>query len=192
MKKIPAWVIYPIGIMPAIVNFYLAFTNQLGADPLHRLEHTLGEWALRFIIIGLAITPLMRFTNVKLVKYRRAIGLMAFAYVVLHFNVYVALDRQFDFMQIIGDIVRRPYIIMGTVAFLMLLPLAITSNNAMVRKLGGQKWQKLHKLVYPAALLGAAHYVMLKKTWQMEPIIYFAIIAGLVALRFIPKKTKIN
>ena len=188
---IPAWLVYIVGSTPAIYYFYLAFTNQLGADPLARLEHSLGEWALRFLILGLAITPLMRWANIRLIKYRRSVGLVAFAYIVLHFNVYLILDRQFRWWDIWGDIIMRWYITLGTLGFLLLLPLAITSNNASVRKLGGAKWQKLHKLVYPAALLGAIHYVLLKKTWEVEPIIYFLIIAILVALRFIPKKAKI-
>ena len=188
---IPAWLVYIVGSTPAIYYFYLAFTNQLGADPLARLEHSLGEWALRFLILGLAITPLMRWANIRLIKYRRSVGLVAFAYIVLHFNVYLILDRQFRWWEIWGDIIMRWYITLGTLGFLLLLPLAITSNNASVRKLGGAKWQKLHKLVYPAALLGAIHYVLLKKTWEVEPIIYFLIIAVLVALRFIPKKAKI-
>ena len=183
LKKIPAWVVYPIGLIPAVWYFVAAFRNELGADPLHVLEHALGEWALRMLILGLCITPIMKSAKINLIKFRRAIGLVAFSYVVLHMIVYVVLDRQFDADAIIKDIFKRPYITIGMAAFIMLVPLAITSNNASIRKLGAVMWGKIHLLVYPAAIGGGLHYVLLKKTWEPEPIIYLLIIIALIALR---------
>lgn len=181
----PGWAIYVVGVVPAAYYFLAAFTYSLGPDPAKALEHALGEWALRFLILGLAVTPLMRLARINLVKYRRAIGLTAFAYVVLHLATYLALDLQFDWAAIGKDIVKRPYITIGMASFALLIPLAITSNNASIRKLGAAGWRKLHRLVYPAVLLGALHYLMLVKAWPPEPIIYLAIVAGLLALRFV-------
>lgn len=181
---LPSWVIYPLGLLPAVYYFYAAINNQLGADPLATLENALGEWALTFLIAGLCITPMLRLVRINLIKYRRAIGLVAFAYVFLHLTVYIWLDRQFDFWAIWTDILKRPYITIGTAAFLMLVPLAITSNNRSVKRLGAAAWRKLHWLVYPAALFGTVHYVLLEKTWQAEPLFYLLLVIILLAWRF--------
>ena len=130
---VPSWLIYPLGIAPGVWLFYLAVQNQLGPDPVKALENGLGEYALQFLIAGLAITPLMRFAKINLVKYRRALGLVGFFYVVAHFTVYIVLDMQFDWGEIITDIIKRPYITIGVSAFLLLLPLALTSNNFSIR-----------------------------------------------------------
>lgn len=179
----PDWAVYPVGLVPAAYYFIAAFTYSLGPDPAKALEHALGEWALRFLILGLAITPLMRVGRINLVKYRRAIGLTAFAYVVLHLATYLALDLQFDWGAIGKDIIKRPYITVGMAAFALLIPLAVTSNNASIRKLGAAGWRKLHKLVYPAVLLGAVHYLMLVKAWPPEPIIYLLLVLVLLGIR---------
>ncbi len=180
---LPSWIIYPLGLIPALYYFAAAFTNKLGADPLAVLENALGEWALIFLVAGLMVTPLMWLTRINLVKYRRAVGLVAFAYVVLHLTVYLVLDKQFFWGEIWSDLIKRPYITIGALAFLLLLPLAITSNNRSIRKLGSQSWRKLHRLVYPAALLGAIHYALLEKTWQTEPLMYVAAVLALIGLR---------
>ena len=174
------------GMIPAAWAFYLGFTDQLGADPVKSLEHTLGLWALRFLIAGLAITPLRRLGGPNLVRYRRAVGLLAFFYVCLHLAVYVSFDLGFNFAAVWKDIVKRPYITIGMLAFVLLIPLAITSNNAMVKRLGAQAWQKLHRLVYAAALLGAIHFVWLVKSWPPEPLIYLAIVVTLLLFRLTP------
>ena len=186
--RLPSWLIYPVGMIPAVYLFYAAFTNQLGADPLDALENELGEWALKFLVVGLLFTPLLKIGRINLTKYRRAIGLIAFAYVFLHLAVYVALDRQFGWWEIWGDIVKRPYITIGMAAFILLLPLAITSNNASIKRLGTAAWRNLHKLAYPAVLFGALHYVLLKKTWEPEPLAYLAIILVLLGWRFMQFK----
>ena len=181
IRKIPVWAIYLLGAFPAPWLLYLAVTGGLGIEPIEALEHELGELALQLLIVGLAVTPLRRLAGLNLIKFRRAIGVLTIAYVSLHLLVWLVLDVQLP-SQIWADIVKRPYITVGMGAFLLMLPLAVTSNNWSVRKLG-PSWRKLHRLVYPAAFLGALHYVMLAKGFQIEPLIYLAIILGLLALR---------
>jgi len=160
---------------------YLAQTGGLGREPIKALEHELGEIALQLLIIGLCITPLRKHLGLNLIRFRRTIGLLAFTYVVLHLLVWLVLDVG-NMSQIWADIIKRPYITIGMLGFSLLIPLAITSNNWSVRKLG-PAWRKLHKLTYAAVILGGAHYLMLVKTWQAEPLIYMAVILGLLALR---------
>jgi len=177
--------IYLVGIVPAVWTFYLGLTDQLGADPMRTLEQTLGLWALRFICAGLAITPLRRLGGPSLIRYRRAIGLLAFFYACLHLTVYVGLDQGFDLPAIWADIVKRPYITMGMLAFTILVPLAVTSSNAMVKRLGATAWQRLHRLVYGAAAAAAIHFVMVVKAWPLEPLVYAAIVTALLGFRLI-------
>lgn len=188
--KAPSWAVYVLGFLPAAFLTYGVFTNTLGPDPVRVLEFELGQWALKFLILGLTITPILKFARINLVKYRRAIGLTAFFYVLMHLLVYTLLDRQLDLAVIIKDILKRPYITIGMAAFLLLLPLAITSNNLSIRKLGAAKWNKLHKIVYLAVVLGALHYMLLTKTWQIEPIAYFVGALALVSLRYFYPKRK--
>lgn len=181
--KIPSWLLYPLGFAPGIFLFYRALNNQLGPDPVKVLENGLGEWALQFLIAGLVITPLMRFGRINLIKYRRALGLVGFGYVVAHLLTYVLLDRQLNFDEIVTDVIKRPYIAIGVGAFLLLTVLAVTSNNISIRRLGAAGWKKLHLIVYPAVILGAVHYVMITKIWESEAIAYLVAAAALVSLR---------
>jgi sulfoxide reductase heme-binding subunit YedZ len=182
--------VYAVGAVPAFWIFYQAVTDQLGADPMKSLERLLGLWALRFLVIGLAVTPLRRLGGPNLLRYRRAIGLLAFFYATLHLTVYIALDQGFDMVAVWRDILKRPYITVGMAAFLILTPLAITSNNAMIRRLGAESWRRLHRWVYAAAALAALHFVMLVKAWPPEPLIYAALVAGLLLLRLLPERRK--
>jgi sulfoxide reductase heme-binding subunit YedZ len=175
--------LYAIGLLPAVWTFYLAVNDQLGADPLKTLERTLGLWSLRFLILALAVTPVRRFSGYNLIRYRRALGLLAFYYATLHLGVYVILDQGLDVAAIVKDIVKRPYITVGMLAFLILVPLAVTSNTAMIKRLGGKAWQRLHRWVYLAAIAAALHFIMLVKAWPPEPLIYAGIIAVLLAMR---------
>ena len=185
LSYIPRWLVYFLGLSPAVHLFYAGVTNQLGPDPVSTLENALGEWALWFLIAGLAISPIQYLTGIRLVRYRRAIGLIAFAYVLLHFSVYIFLDRQMDWSAIWVDILKRPYITIGVCSFALLLPLALTSNDWSVRRLGAEAWRRLHLLVYIAAPLGALHYILLVKAWPIEPMIYLAVVLGLVAFRLV-------
>jgi sulfoxide reductase heme-binding subunit YedZ len=178
----PAWVVYLAGVAPGVWLFWQGVNDRLGADPLKELEHGLGEWSLRFLILGLAVTPLRQAAGVNLVKYRRALGLLAFFYALAHLLTYVVLDQGLDWRAVWADIVKRPYITVGMAAFLILLPLAATSSNAAMRRLG-RRWGRLHRWVYPAALLAALHYLILVKSWPAEPIIYTALVVALLAWR---------
>ena len=180
-RKIPAWPLYIIGAVPPVWLFIAGLTGGLGVDPVKVMEHQMGEWSLWLLIAGLCITPLRRFAGINLLKFRRAIGLLAFFYILGHFLVWLVLDVQI-MSQIIADIVKRPYVTVGFAAFVMLIPLAVTSNNWSIRKLG-PGWRKLHQLVYAAVALGALHFIMLVKGFQIEPYIYMAVILGLLALR---------
>lgn len=183
-RKVPTWVLYILYLLPVPYLLYLAQTGGLGREPIKALEHELGEIALQLLIIGLTLTPLRRYLGVNLLKFRRAFGLLAFTYVALHLLVWLVLDVGI-LSQIWGDILKRPYITIGMAAFVLMLPLAATSNNWSLRKLG-PTWRKLHRLSYVAVLLGGLHYIMLTRTWALEPMAYMAVILGLLALR-LPK-----
>lgn len=187
LRNVPAWPLYIIGFVPAGYWLYLALTNQFGADPAIRLEHELGEFALQLLILSLLISPIRDFLKVNLIKYRRAIGLLAFYYVLLHLATYLILDHQVQWtgwQAVISDITRRPYIMIGLLSLVVLIPLALTSTNWAIRKIGPAVWRQIHRLTYVAILAGAAHYVMLQKAWEAEPLIYFAVAALLVLYRF--------
>ena len=183
IKTVPEWLVYVVGFAPAAWLIYSALTGGLGFDPARALEKQLGEWALKILLVGLAVTPLWHLTGINLAKYRRAIGLVGFGYVAIHLATYVGLDKQFDMGVIIEDIWKRPYITIGMAAFVLLLPLAVTSNAASIKRLGAATWKKMHRLVYVIVPLGALHYVMLTKTWQLEPMLYLATALLLLALR---------
>lgn len=180
-RRLPVWAVYLLYALPAPYLFYLGLTGGLGVEPIEVLEHEYGEIALQLLIIGLCITPLRRHLGLNLIRFRRAIGLLAFFYLSLHLLVWLVLDVQI-LSQIWADIVKRPYITVGMAGFLLLVPLALTSNNWSVRKLG-PRWRQLHKLTYAAALLGGLHFVMLRKGFQLEPLIYLGVIALLLILR---------
>lgn len=180
-RKLPTWGVYILCLLPAPFFFYLALTGGLGPDPVKALEHEYGELALKLLIIGLCITPLRRFAGLNLIKFRRTFGVLAFTYVTFHLLVWAVLDVQ-TLDRVIADVIKRPYITIGAAGFLLLLPLAVTSNNWSQRKLG-PAWRKLHKLTYPAVILGGLHYIWLVKGIQLEPLVYMAVILVLLALR---------
>lgn len=182
LRKVPAWSLYIVLGLYAPWLLYLALTGGLGVEPIKALEHALGERALQLLVVVLAITPLRRYVGLNLIRFRRAIGVMAFVYVLLHLLVWLVLDVQI-LSQIWQDIWKRPYITIGMAGFLAMLPLAITSNDLSLRKLGGVRWRKLHRLTYLAVILGAVHFIWLVKGIQFEPLIYMAVILFLLALR---------
>lgn len=181
-RKVPVWAVWVLYLLPAPILLYMGTTGALGREPISALEHELGEIALQLLIIGLCITPLRRFFGINLLRFRRAFGLLAFTYLVFHMLVWAVLDVQIV-SQMWADILKRPYITVGMGAFLLLLPLALTSTNKMVQRLGAARWRRLHMLVYPATFLGAVHFVMVQKVWEIEPLIYATVIAVLVVLR---------
>ncbi len=189
LRRIPVWAIYLLGGLPAPWLFYQGLTGGLGVDPIEALEHRYGELALQLLIVVLAISPARRLLGLNLLKFRRALGVLTFAYVSMHLLVWLVLDVQVP-SQIWADIVKRPYITVGMAAFVLMLPLAVTSNNLSVRRLGA-RWRSLQRLVYPAAILGGVHYVMLAKGFQIEPVIYLSLIVGLLVLR-LPVSNPLN
>ncbi len=185
LPQAPKIAVYIVGFIPAVWTFYAGLMDQLGADPMRTLEQTLGLWALRFLVATLAITPLRQLLGINLLRYRRAIGLLAFYYAALHLITYVVLDQGLDFAAIWADIVKRPYITIGMATFVILVPLAVTSNNASIRRLGGQAWARLHRLVYPAAIGAVLHFILVVKSWPPEPLVYAAIVAALLGYRVV-------
>jgi methionine sulfoxide reductase heme-binding subunit len=158
----------------------------LGANPLEALEHGTGDWTLRFILGTLAITPLRKLLGVPaLIKFRRMLGLFAFFYCCLHFATYLTLDKFFNLHEILADIGKRKYITVGFAGFLLLVPLALTSTAASIRRLGGKRWRALHRLIYAAAIAGVIHYIWLVKADVRKPLEYGAVLAALLAYRVI-------
>ena len=186
-RGVPTLPLYILFLLPVPWLLYLGQTGGLGREPIIALEHELGEIALQLLILGLTITPLRRYLGINLLKFRRMFGLLAFIYVCLHLAVWVVLDMSLLWQQMWADIWKRPYITIGMAGFLLLVPLALTSNNLSVRKLGAAGWRKLHKLTYAAVILGGLHYIWLAKGIQLEPLLYMAVILGLLALR-LPKR----
>lgn len=182
LRKVPAWLIYVIGAAWAAWLFYLGVTGGLGVEPINALERAYGEIGLQLLVAGLAVTPLRKYAGINLLKFRRALGVSTFFYIVAHFFVWALLDVG-TLARVWEEIVKRPYVTVGMVSFLLLLPLAVTSNNLSLRKLGAASWRQLHKLTYPAAILGGVHYLWLVKGFQIEPIIYMCVILALLALR---------
>ena len=185
LRRLPVWPVYVLGPLPAAWLFWQALQGALGPDPVRTLELSYGQYALKFLAASLAVTPLRRLAGINLLRYRRAMGLMAFFYVAAHLSVWLFIDLR-DITLIWQDILRRPYITIGMAAFLLMLPLALTSSNAAIRRLGAVRWRRLHRLAYPLALLAAVHFVMVRKGWQLEPLLWLAGIALLLLLRLVP------
>ncbi|MFC1778673.1 sulfite oxidase heme-binding subunit YedZ [Pseudomonadota bacterium] len=155
----------------------------LGANPIEELLHQLGRWGLKFLLLSLAITPLRRWTGWNwLIRFRRMLGLFAFFYIVLHFLTYAILDQGLDLALVIEDIIKRPYITLGMAAFLLLIPLALTSTKSMMRRLG-KRWQKLHRLVYIIAILAVWHFYWQVKLDTLDATIYAIVLAVLLMTR---------
>jgi sulfoxide reductase heme-binding subunit YedZ len=190
MRRVPAWTVYIVGIAYSVWLFYLGLTGGLGVEPIKSLEHAYGLLGLQFLIAGLAVTPLRNYTGVNLIKFRRAIGLMTFYYLLLHLLVWLVLDVQI-LSQIWADILKRKYITVGMAAFVLMIPLALTSNNRALRKIGPVRWRQLHKLTYAVAIMGALHFLWLVKGIQLEPILYTAAIGILLATRIDFKAIKL-
>ncbi|MEO9820751.1 MAG: protein-methionine-sulfoxide reductase heme-binding subunit MsrQ [Paracoccaceae bacterium] len=189
-RWVPTWVVYLMFLIPVPVLLYKGINGGLGIDPVKSLEHELGEIALQLVIAGLCISPLRRLAGINLIKFRRTLGVLAFTYVALHLIVWAVLDVQ-SLERVWADIVKRPYITIGMAAFILMIPLAATSNNKAVRRLGAM-WRKLHLLTYPMALLAGVHFIWLRKGLQLEPILYMLVICGLLGFRLLPKRQKVH
>ncbi|WP_299349625.1 protein-methionine-sulfoxide reductase heme-binding subunit MsrQ [uncultured Shimia sp.] len=186
LRKTPTWPLYVLGAIYPAWLLWQGVNGWLGVDPVKVMEHALGERGLQLLILTLAITPLRRHLGLNLFKFRRAIGLLTFLYIFLHLLVWLVLDVQI-LAQIWADILKRPYITIGMVGFVLMVPLALTSNNLSVRRLG-PRWRSLHKATYAVAILGAVHFVMLAKGFQIEPLVYLGVILGLLLMRLKPRR----
>ena len=181
LRKLPTWPIYVAGAAWAAWLFWLGLTGGLGVEPINALERAYGEVALILLVAGLAVTPLRKWFGINLIRFRRAIGLTAFFFVVAHLLVFALLDVQ-TWARVWEEVLKRPYVTVGMAAFLLLVPLALTSNNLSIRKLG-PRWRSLHKLTYVATVLGGVHYLWLVKGFPYEPLIYLAVIGLLLLAR---------
>lgn len=180
------WALYAIGLVPAAYAFYLGATGQLPGNPVKEFEQLLGIWALRFLVATLTITPLRDLLGVNWLRYRRALGLLAFYYVLMHFLTYMVLDQALNVTAIVADIIKRPFITIGMAALVMLVPLALTSNAWSIRRLG-QRWTKLHRLAYVITAAGALHFAMSVKVVGPEQATYLALTALLLGWRVVRK-----
>lgn len=185
LRRVPVWLVWVVGLMPAFSLPVALVRGGLGPDPVRPLEHELGHWALRFLIAALCVTPILRHGGVNLMRFRRALGLLAVVYALLHLLVWLLLDMQLRLDEILRDLLRRPYITIGMLALLLLLPLAWTSRDAVLRRMGPQRWRRLHLLAWPATVAAAIHYIMVLRIWEPQVIVYTVIILLLVMLRFV-------
>jgi len=161
------------------------FHDELGANPVEYITHSTGDWTMRFLLLTLTITPLRKVSNQQyLIRFRRMLGLYAFFYGCLHFTTYLWLDQSLDLASMSKDIVKRPFITAGFAAFITLVPLAVTSTKKMIARLGGKRWQMLHRLIYFSAAAGVVHYWWLVKSDIRKPLMYGTILAVLLTLRF--------
>jgi sulfoxide reductase heme-binding subunit YedZ len=188
LKRVPVLPLYFLALVPAALLFWSALSGGGGADPVRALETGLGAWALKFMLASLAVTPLRERAGLNLLRFRRMIGLTAFFYAMLHFSVWIVFDRHLQWAQIAVDLTKRPWIMVGMAALLMLLALAVTSNDRMVARLGAVRWRAIHRLAYPAAVAIILHYLWLVKSWTAEPLAYAAITALLLGYRLLPKQ----
>lgn len=178
--------LFALCLVPLVRLVWGGFNDGLGVNPIEFITHATGEWTLRFLLITLAVTPLRKLTRWHwLMRLRRMLGLFAFFYACLHFTTYIWLDQFFDLMSVGKDVIKRPFITIGFAAFVLLIPLAATSTNAMVRRLGGRRWQALHRIVYGVAIFGVIHFWWLVKKDTTWPLIYALILSLLLGFRLL-------
>ena len=182
-RRVKPWV-FTACFIPLALLVWHGLTGGLSANPIEDITHRTGDWTLRFLLVALAVTPLRRLTGwAVLASFRRMFGLFAFFYAALHFTTYLVLDFFFAFDLILDDIVERRYITAGFAGFLMLVPLALTSTARMTRRLGGERWRQVHRLVYVAAVAGVVHYLWLVKIDIRPPLLYAGILTVLLGTR---------
>lgn len=180
--------VFMLCLVPLLQLVWGLWNDTLGANPIEYLIRDLGRWALKFLLITLAVTPLRKLTGQHwLMRLRRMLGLFSFFYALLHLSSYLWLDQSLDWIAIAKDIIKRPFITVGMLTFALLLPLAITSTNSMVRRLGGKNWQTLHRLVYVVGVCAVLHFWWLVKLDTTWPMIYAAILAVLLGIRLVWK-----
>jgi sulfoxide reductase heme-binding subunit YedZ len=173
-------------LVPLGILIWRTLTANLGANPVEFVQHATGDWTLRFLVITLCITPFRKLLKLPdLIRFRRMLGLFAFFYACLHFLTYLGPDQSFDLAAMWKDVAKRPFITMGFAAFVLLIPLALTSTAGWIRRLGGRRWQLLHRLIYLSAICGVIHYYWLVKSAVLRPLTYAAIVAVLLLWRIV-------
>lgn len=180
--------LFALGVLPFIRLIVAVFIDQLGANPVEFITRNTGDWTLYLLCLTLAMTPLRRLTGWNwLIKLRRMTGLFAFFYVALHFTTFLWFDHAFDIVAMIKDVIKRPFITVGFAAFVLLIPLAVTSTNAMVRRLGGKRWQWIHRLIYVIVPLGVLHFWWMKagKNDLFQPMLFALLVLVLLAMRVV-------
>ena len=184
--------IFFFSLIPFIIIVYKTLFNELGPEPVKEITHFTGEWTLIFICLTLSMSPLKRFTNLSIwISFRRTLGLFIFFYATLHLLTYIGLDYRFDWQPIFDDVIKKKYVFIGFTAWLLLVPLAITSSQKMM-KLLKNNWKKIHRLIYAIAIFGSLHYIWLSKTIFFKPLIYFIIIVVLLLLRIKINRKEVN
>ena len=188
MRRVVWTIVFSACLSPLAWLAVSAFSDDLGANPIEACNRFLGDWALRFLLITLAVTPLREITGrAEFMRWRRMLGLFAFTYAALHVTSYVGLDQFFDWREIWADLRHRNFITVGMIGLVLLVPLAATSTKGMIRRLGGPRWKKLHRLVYPSAVLAVVHFYMMVKADVREPLIYGAVLALLLGYRIVAR-----
>jgi len=184
--------VFIFSTIPFLFILYKIYFNKLGPEPVKEITHFTGEWTLIFICLTLSVTPLKRLTNLTMwVSFRRMLGLFVFFYASLHLLTYIGIDYRFNWQPILDDVFKKKYIFIGFSAWLLLIPLAITSSQKMI-KLLKNNWKRLHRLIYIIAIFGSLHYIWLSKTIFFKPLVYLVIILVLLALRIKIKKRNVN
>jgi methionine sulfoxide reductase heme-binding subunit len=185
MQKLFKPIVFLLALVPAAYLGFRTYTNDLGVNPAETLQLETGEWALKFLLITLAITPLRRLTGWnRVIQYRRMVGLFSFFYATLHFLTYIVLDKYFAFDEMLADVAKRPFITAGFIAFVSMVPLAITSTKGWIRRLG-RRWQSLHRLIYVSGVAAAVHFVWKVKVPIGEPVYYAIAVAVLLGFRVV-------
>jgi methionine sulfoxide reductase heme-binding subunit len=183
--------VFLLCLLPLMVLGWEALHGELTANPIEFITHATGDWTLRFLVITLCVTPFRKILHLpELIRFRRMLGLFAFFYACLHFTTYICLDKFFDLSEMWKDIAKRKYITVGFTAFLLLIPLAVTSTAGWIRRLGGKRWQQLHRLIYFSAALGVIHYYWLVKSAVIRPLTYGGVVAILLLWRLFASLSK--
>ncbi len=182
LRRLPVWAVWLGGMIPLALLVADTALGRLGVDPVRDIEHRLGRTAIYFLIATLAVTPLLRLARLNLMRFRQALGLICFTYVACHLLAWVVFDMGLLWAQMLKDVLKRPYLVFGMLAFAMLLALALTSNRFSIRRLGAN-WRRLHRLTYPAAILAAVHWLWALKVWESWPLSILGVISLLLLVR---------
>ena len=186
LKFVVKPIVFLLCLVPLTLLFHGALTGGLSANPIDDITDTTGRWTLRFLLITLSVRPLRQLTGwAKLIRFRRMLGLFAFFHGILHFTTYVWLDQFFDLAEILKDIPKRPFITAGFTAFVSMIPLALTSTKKWIGRMGGKRWQLLHRLIYLSATAGVVHYLWIVKADTLRPLTYGAVLSVLLTYRLI-------